>query len=166
MCGNIKAFSYKSDGMEIKWLGIEFYCISFSRIRKMFSDLLIKTDTRRKQANLPWEPIPVPDFDNGIIGWGSQNDNTMPLNFPKSRKWIIVTLLSLITFISPFTSSILALGIRFMNEEFGEDDLTVGSLPVSIFLLGYAIVPLLLAPLSEIYSRYIVLTVSNAFFMI
>jgi multidrug resistance protein len=110
--------------------------------------------------------LPITDLDRGIVGWESQEDPTMPLNFHPRRKWIVVTCLALITLLSPLSSSILAPAINSIKEEFGTTDATKASFPVSIFLLGYAIGPLFLSPLSEIYGRAVVLSSANAFFCV
>lgn len=106
------------------------------------------------------------DLDNGVVGWESQHDPEMPLNWAQTRKWSIVGLLALITFMTPFASTIIAPAIASYTADFGITDLTMGSMPVSIFLLGYAVGPLFLSPLSEIYGRNIVLLGANAVFCI
>lgn len=90
----------------------------------------------------------------------------MPLNFTSGRKWLIIVLLSAITFMTPFASSILAPAITFVARDYGETNLTLASMPVSIFLLGYCVGPLFLSPLSEIYGRNIVLIAANIFFCV
>ncbi len=104
------------------------------------------------------------DLDNGIVGWESQHDPAMPLNFTKRRKWLIVSLLAAITFITPWSSSILAPALGAMQKDFNVTNETKGAMPVSIFLLGYAVGPLFLSPLSEIYGRNYLMIASNAFF--
>jgi multidrug resistance protein len=118
----------------------------------------------KAKEQIPPPLHPVTDLDNGVVGWEGQDDPEMPLNYTGRRKWMVVMLLSLITFMTPFASSILAPAITFIVKDFGIDSLTLGSMPVSIFLLGYAVGPLFLSPLSEIYGRYPVLLLSNAFF--
>lgn len=108
--------------------------------------------------------LPVSRLDEGIVGWEDQDDPTMPLNFPRYKKWVIVGLLSAITFVTPFASSILAPGIGALGREFGNTDSTVGSMTVSIYLLGYCVGPLFLAPLSEMYGRRPVIAGANVFF--
>ena len=49
-------------------------------------------------------------------------------------------------------------------KELNEPSQVVGSLMVTIYVLGYAIGPLFLAPLSEIYGRYPVVILSTWFF--
>ena len=54
---------------------------------------------------------------------------------------------------SPLGSSILATGIPQIMAEFHSTNDQLGSLTVSIYLLGFAAGPLLIAPLSEMYGR-------------
>ncbi|KAJ5551253.1 major facilitator superfamily domain-containing protein [Penicillium sp. DV-2018c] len=89
-----------------------------------------------------------------------------PFNFTPARKWFITSLLSAIGFMTPFASSIIAPAISSIETEFGEDDITKAAMPVSIFLLGYAVGPLFLSPLSEIYGRHVVMVTSSAFFCV
>ncbi|TGJ87396.1 hypothetical protein E0Z10_g1404 [Xylaria hypoxylon] len=110
--------------------------------------------------------IPVSDLDRSVVGWEGPDDPAMPLNFDPRRKWIVVTCLTLIALFSPLSSSILAPAVKAVRDEFGSSDTTKASLPVSIFLLGYAVGPLFLSPLSEIYGRAVVLSSANAFFCI
>ncbi|KAH7160320.1 putative MFS multidrug transporter [Dactylonectria estremocensis] len=124
---------------------------------------LSKSKSKTKET-LPPPVHPVIDLDNGVVGWESQHDPEHPLNFAPARKWFITSLLSGITFMTPFASSILAPAITFVAEDFNEPSLTVASMPVSIFLLGYAVGPLFLSPLSEIYGRNVVIVSANAFF--
>ncbi|KAF6816987.1 major facilitator superfamily transporter [Colletotrichum sojae] len=124
----------------------------------------LASSRRRPREPIPPTLHPVSDIDNGVVGWDSQDDPTMPMNFDRRRKWIIIWFLAGITFMTPFASSILAPAIEYFNEDFGNPDLTLGTLPVSIYLLGYAVGPLFLAPLSEIYGRRPVLTAANFFF--
>lgn len=56
--------------------------------------------------------------------------------------------------------------VSFADETFNNTSVILSSLSVSIFLLGYTIGPLILAPLSEIYGRRFVLTGANTFFTI
>lgn len=65
---------------------------------------------------------------------------------------------------TPFASSILSPAIDILNEEFADDNAIIGSMTVSIYLLGYAVGPVFIAPLSEMYGRKPVLSVANVFF--
>jgi hypothetical protein len=131
--------------------------------KSRISRILSRARTRERDR-LPRAPIPLSNLDEGRVGWDSQDDPTMPLNFPQRKKWLIVGLLSAITLLTPFASSILAPGISSLNAEFGNTNSVIGTMTVSVYLLGYVIGPLFLAPLSELYGRKPVLGAANVFF--
>ncbi|OIW33652.1 major facilitator superfamily transporter multidrug resistance [Coniochaeta ligniaria NRRL 30616] len=133
-----------------------------SRVSRAISG--ISRRRSKPQERIPFAPIPLSDLSAGIVGWDSQDDPAMPLNFPRNKKWLIVGLLSSITLVTPFASSILAPGIGSLSAEFHEENSIIGAMTVSIYLLGYVIGPLFLAPLSEIYGRKPVLGLANVFF--
>ncbi|KAI3342528.1 major facilitator superfamily domain-containing protein [Ustulina deusta] len=124
---------------------------------------MIQNKNNRK---LRYVPLPVTNMDENIIGWESQDDPTMPFNFSSQDKWVWVGLLSVITLLTPFASSILSPAIATLDKEFHNDNEIVGSMIVSIYLLGYVVGPIIIAPLSEIYGRKVVLTTANAFFCV
>ncbi|KAL4898345.1 major facilitator superfamily domain-containing protein [Aspergillus ambiguus] len=127
---------------------------------------IISTASGRSKGGLRQEPIPVSDLDAGIVGWDSQDDPAYPINFPAWKKWLLLGLVSLVTLTTPFASSILSPAITSVGEEFHNTSETVGAMTVSIYLVGYVIGPLFMAPLSEIYGRRMVLACSNFFFCI
>lgn len=73
--------------------------------------------------------------------------------------WVII----MCTF-SPMISSICAPGTSLTLDEFDVSSRTIGTLMITIYVLGYAVGPLFLAPLSEMYGRAIVINWSTAFF--
>ncbi|KAI1144750.1 major facilitator superfamily domain-containing protein [Nemania diffusa] len=121
---------------------------------------------RASRARLRYEPLPITNINEGIVGWDSQEDAAMPFNFSQRHRWIWVGLLSAITLLTPFASSILSPAITVLDQEFHNDNAIVGSMTVSIYLLGYVVGPIIIAPLSEIYGRKHVLTAANVFFCV
>ncbi|KAJ6786178.1 hypothetical protein PWT90_00740 [Aphanocladium album] len=131
----------------------------------------VEAGTPTKDALIQDKPVPnltttlpVTDLHNGIVGWEGQDDPEMPLNWPAAKKWTGAILLSIMTFMTPLSSSILAPAIASVSKEFHNTNPILGAPPVSIYLLGYAVGPLVLAGLSDIYGRYYILTASNMFF--
>jgi MFS family permease len=51
-------------------------------------------------------------------------------------------------------------------EDFRSSSSTLATFVVSVFVLGFAFGPLVMAPLSELYGRTIVYHLANAFFLI
>ncbi|KAH7095913.1 major facilitator superfamily domain-containing protein [Paraphoma chrysanthemicola] len=117
-----------------------------------------------KKDTLPPEKYPLTDLDNNLVGWDHQDDPANPRNFADRRKWMILGMVAAITFLSPLASSIVAPGIPFINAAFNNSSQLLGSFAVSVYILGFAVGPLFLSPLSEIYGRCIVLNCSNVFF--
>ena len=60
----------------------------------------------------------------------------------------------------------LAPGISLVMTDFHNNSETIGSLTVSIYLLGYAFGPLVIAPLSEFYGRLPVYYTSSILFIV
>lgn len=60
--------------------------------------------------------------------------------------------------------TIFAPSLQSVMEDIGETDPTLGALQISIFMFAFGTVPLILAPLSEIFGRRLVLSCGNAVF--
>jgi multidrug resistance protein len=69
-------------------------------------------------------------------------------------------------FLRSMASTIFAPGVPQALSYFQSDDATEGSLLISIYLIGLAVGPLFLSPLSELYGRSIVFHVANVVFLI
>lgn len=100
------------------------------------------------------------DIDPELVTWESEDDPENPRNWSRSEKWVIVSIVSLYTFVSPLASSILSPAVENMAENLHVTKRIELSLSVSIFVLAWAICPLFVAPLSEIFGRKIVLNTS------
>ncbi|KAI9930647.1 hypothetical protein ASPWEDRAFT_107800 [Aspergillus wentii DTO 134E9] len=109
---------------------------------------------------------PETDLDRAIVGWEGQNDPANPQNFSSGKKWALLSLVSAITLISPLASSMFSPSVGYMGAEFGESNEILLSFSVTVFVLGYTVGPLFLAPLSEIYGRRIILSCANWFFVV
>ncbi|KAM7221961.1 bicyclomycin resistance protein [Rhypophila decipiens] len=101
------------------------------------------------------------ETDDANIVWWTDDDPENPYNWPFWTKVINCALVSLLTFVSPLASSILAPGVGQLMEGFQSDNNELSSFVVSVYVLGYATGPLLIAPLSEIYGRIPVYHICN-----
>ncbi|KAJ5573636.1 uncharacterized protein N7459_008063 [Penicillium hispanicum] len=109
---------------------------------------------------------PESDLSRGIVGWEGQDDPQNPQNFPPRQKWGLLALMSAITFVSPLASSMFSPAVSYVAVDLDVTNETILSFSVSIYLLGYAFGPLLLAPMSEVYGRRIVLSCANWFLVV
>jgi hypothetical protein len=87
------------------------------------------------------------------------NDHQDAMNFTKGRKWAIAILQTLSTFVVTFASSAYASGITGVMRSFDVSK-DVATLGLSLFVLGFALGPLVWAPLSEVYGRKLVYLIS------
>ncbi|KAJ5833215.1 hypothetical protein N7474_001526 [Penicillium riverlandense] len=126
------------------------------------------TSDTKEEANVePAQDLyPITDLDEGIVGWEDQDDPLNPRNFPKPRKWFLLALVSAITLISPFASSVFAPAVKDANREFGNKSSILGEIAVTSYLFGYSAGPLFLSPLSELYGRRLTLNMSTCFFVL
>jgi MFS family permease len=70
------------------------------------------------------------------------------------------------TFISPFSSTMVTPALPVISHEFKIPDGWARQLVMTIFLLGYAQGPFVLAPLSEIFGRVTVLQYANLIYLV
>lgn len=96
------------------------------------------------------------------------DDSYNPFNFSERRKWMILIIQATATLAVSFASSAYSGGVREIIMDFGISQ-EVAILGVSLFVLGFALGPLLWAPLSELFGRqklffisYMALTAFNA----
>lgn len=104
--------------------------------------------------------------DINLVTWDGPGDPDNPKNWPRKKKWMATITVSLFTFISPVSSSMIAPALIKLGNDLNVTDETLLQLALSSFLLAFAIGPLLLGPMSELFGRRIILQVSNLFFFI
>jgi multidrug resistance protein len=96
------------------------------------------------------------------------DDPRNPMNFPDWKKWALIACVALTTLAVAFVSTAYTGTIKQIIEHF-ECSREVATLGISLFVLGWALGPLIWAPLSELYGRqyiffvtYAMVTVFNA----
>ncbi|KAF6823486.1 transporter C1529.01-like protein 10 [Colletotrichum musicola] len=87
-----------------------------------------------------------------------------PYDWSTAKKVLHIGLISFFTFITPLASSMLAPGMPQLMKEFGSTSTTMASFVVSVFVLGFAFGPLVMAPASEMWGRLPVYWLSGAGF--
>ncbi|KAK7205479.1 major facilitator superfamily domain-containing protein [Myxozyma melibiosi] len=106
--------------------------------------------------------MPLTDLSRGVVGWDSIEDPKDPKNWAPGRKWRTMILVAMSTLLLPLGSTLFAPGVGLVATEFHETDTTILTFMVSIFVLGFGWGPILFhAPLSELYGRKVVISLSN-----
>ncbi|KAK8045557.1 hypothetical protein PG993_005581, partial [Apiospora rasikravindrae] len=100
------------------------------------------------------------------VGWSEPEgaDPANPMNWSSRKKWTNILTISVISFLVPLVSSMLAPAVQSVMDDFGTASPRFATFVVSIFVLGFACGPLLLAPLSELYGRVVVYHGTNVLF--
>ncbi|KAJ5091461.1 hypothetical protein NUU61_006331 [Penicillium alfredii] len=98
------------------------------------------------------------DEDPYCVTW-LPDDPRNPMNFSEVKKWTFTLLVAIATLAVALVSSAYTGGVQEIEMEFhiGSEVATLG---VSLFVLGFAIGPLLWAPLSELFGRQILFAVT------
>ncbi|KAF4618567.1 hypothetical protein D9613_010177 [Agrocybe pediades] len=90
-------------------------------------------------------------------------DPENPRNWSSVKKWTAMVIVSFYTLIPPLASSMMAPGLPDVALKYHITSVTLSGLTLSIFLVSFAIGPLFLAPLSEMYGRTWILHIANIF---
>ncbi|KAF2712769.1 MFS general substrate transporter [Pleomassaria siparia CBS 279.74] len=117
-------------------------------------------------VNLPLDDLnqgPV-DQDANVVWWSPQ-DRDDPLSWPRWKKALNITIICSMCFISPFSSSVFAPAVPNMTKEFDETDVYLSAFVVSSYVLGYAVGPLVVGPLSEVWGRVCMYHICNLAFV-
>lgn len=121
-------------------------------------------DQARAHATLPI--IHDPRKPSRIVEFDPQGDPENPQEWPRHMKWAITLILVFMAFNVTFTCvSVVPIANTIVGDLSGARSSKYASvLLVTIWELGEAAGPLLIAPLSEMYGRYPVLNVCNTLF--
>ncbi|KAF1992319.1 MFS multidrug transporter-like protein [Aulographum hederae CBS 113979] len=103
--------------------------------------------------------------DPNLVTWDGPDDPKDPKNWTFKRKWAATFIVSSFTFISPVSSSMVAPALSSIASDLHITAEVESQLVLSIFVLAYAVGPIILGPLSEMYGRVPILQLSNLWFL-
>ncbi|CAF9934272.1 hypothetical protein IMSHALPRED_009653 [Imshaugia aleurites] len=122
------------------------------------------------------------EVDPNVVDWDGPDDPQNPVNWSEKIKWANVAVIASITFLTqvtlqassidskmlthPLASSMLAPAVPEVMTEFKSTNLELASFVVSVYILGYAFGPIIIAPVSELYGRVPVYHVCNVLFIV
>ncbi|KAI1128827.1 major facilitator superfamily domain-containing protein [Nemania abortiva] len=141
---------------------------SSARLSGAESSSLPVDDAEKPTSHSSYTEDQGDEQDQFIVGWEQPEDQDPenPLNWTPRRKWSIIGLLTFLSLLVPLASSALAPGVPEILAEFHNDNTYLATFVVSVFVLGFAFGPLVIAPLGELYGRTIVYHVCNVLFII
>ncbi|KAF2667578.1 MFS general substrate transporter [Microthyrium microscopicum] len=91
------------------------------------------------------------------------NDPRNPMTWPSHYRWMIVLAMALSVLGVSLNSSMYSGGVAELDAQYGASQ-EVGTLGLSLFVLGFAIGPLFWAPLSEMFGRQLLFFITYGVF--
>ncbi|KAJ5281372.1 hypothetical protein N7478_006744 [Penicillium angulare] len=111
------------------------------------------------------EDMKANEITTNSVTWDGPDDPENPKNWSMKTKWITMGIVSMYTFISSVSSTMVASALESIGAEFNIKEEFILQLTVFIFILDYAIGPLFIGPLSKTYGRVIVLQLANLIYL-
>ena len=108
----------------------------------------------------------VIEKDPNLVTWDGPDDPENPKNWSDKIKWKCTIGVSLFTFISPVSSSMVAPALAQLGHDLHMKSQFEEELALSIFILAYAIGPFFFGPCSEVYGRKRLLQASNLWYFV
>lgn len=102
-----------------------------------------------------------------IVDWDGEDDPENPLNWPLHHKAVFIVCVALLTMSVYMGSAIYTPGVDQIMEEFLVGPV-VATLPLTLFVIGYGIGPMIFSPMSEnaIFGRALIYIVTLFIFFI
>ncbi|WEW56375.1 hypothetical protein PRK78_001818 [Emydomyces testavorans] len=131
-----------------------------------------KKDTSSDIASAPLEAGSLDDSklnvtkleDSTIVDW-DDNEPANPHSWPQQKGWTHVILVSILALVTNMAPTMCAPGIKGLVHDFGISSHTVSTLAITLYVLGIAIGPMFMSPLSEVYGRLPVYHAANVIFI-
>ncbi|KAK0624861.1 major facilitator superfamily domain-containing protein [Bombardia bombarda] len=85
----------------------------------------------------------------------TEGDPENPKNWSKARKWYNTMVVAVTCFVVAFCSSVITADVAGVAEEFN-CSYELALVPITVFVVGFGVGPMIFAPLSEVYGRRII----------
>lgn len=103
--------------------------------------------------------------DPNLVQWDGPDDPEHPQNMPHWKKWVLTMTLSSMTMWITFASSVFSTATAVTAKEYHVST-EVMTLATSLVVFGFALGPIVWAPMSELYGRRLPLFLGYAIFVI
>ncbi|UPK93040.1 hypothetical protein LCI18_003975 [Fusarium solani-melongenae] len=102
---------------------------------------------------------------DNVVDWDGPDDPQNPRNWPAWKRITQVVLASAFLLTANLAATMFAPGAAALAKEFQITSSTIVSLTVSIYLCGFAVGPMFIAPLSELYGRLVIYHTCNIIYI-
>ncbi|SPQ20707.1 01a6f4c4-1a42-42bf-ad23-11dc53a291c6 [Thermothielavioides terrestris] len=104
--------------------------------------------------------------DSVLVDWDGPDDAANPVNWPDHKRWAHIIMISILGLITNLAPTICAPGISGIVADLDITSETVSTLAVTFYVLGIALGPMVLSPLSEVYGRLPIYHAANLVFVV
>ncbi|KAJ7063067.1 MFS general substrate transporter [Mycena amicta] len=118
------------------------------------------TESTRYNLGKPQYPGTGSPTDPYVVDWQA-DDPENPLLFSRPKKWVIISQLAFCTWTISFASSVYSSGLISMARDLKISN-NVAIMGISLYVGGFAVGPLIFAPMGEIYGRRLVFFITLA----
>ncbi|GAB1313401.1 hypothetical protein MFIFM68171_03611 [Madurella fahalii] len=105
------------------------------------------------------------EADGFIAKWDGPDDIANPVNWPARTRWAHIIMISVLGFITNLAPTICAPSVSGLVADLNITSETVSTLAITLYVLGIAVGPMVISPLSEVYGRLPVYHVANLVFV-
>ncbi|KAI1874437.1 hypothetical protein JX265_004645 [Neoarthrinium moseri] len=102
---------------------------------------------------------------DSVVDWDGPDDPHNPRNWSSIKRHAHVVFVSLFALYGNLAATMYAPGAAQLVREFGIGSEVLAAFTVTIYLLGFAIGPLFISPLSEVYGRMVIIHICNVIFI-
>ncbi|KAI8228140.1 Citrinin biosynthesis cluster MFS transporter [Colletotrichum sp. SAR 10_77] len=144
---NVKSDGLWQDGFEGELFLIE---VKMTSTQQPVPEDVVTLEEEVEFETRLFEKIQGDDF---IVDWNGPDDKGNAQNLPQPRKWLITCVLALYVLSTTFSSSVFSAASAVTAKEFETTVQTMVFGGTSLFMLGFAVGPIIFGPLSERYGR-------------
>ncbi|KAL4785298.1 putative MFS transporter [Aspergillus varians] len=91
--------------------------------------------------------------ETNLVDWDGDLDPVNPRNWPNHKKWRHIVIISILALITNMAPTMCAPAIKDIAADFNITSSAVSTLAITLHVLGIAIGPMFMSPLSEVYGR-------------
>ena len=107
---------------------------------------------------------------NGIltllqVTWDGSKDPNNPYNWSETRKWLLTFLLSFGGLVTLMSGAMLSPALQAISHDLGSSKAQAQAI-MSIYVLAFAVGPMVLAPFSEVFGRRVIWISCTAFYVV
>ncbi|KAL2861157.1 MFS transporter [Aspergillus lucknowensis] len=119
------------------------------------------TPKEQEIGNMDGSALP----ETKVVDWDREDDPIHPRNWPASKRWAHVIIISILALITNMAPTMCAPGIQEIEADLNITSNVASTLAVTLYVLGVAIGPMFTSPLGEIYGRVPVYHAANVIFV-